>query len=150
VFNVRTNSDGTESFLRARLLASATAAMVVAMSLIAPTVALAAPKVGPGSFASSLAGCPGEPRSTCLYNTANYGGRTFIFAPPQSSRCIHGASMPGGVRSYRSGLVEGYLYSGTDCTGRTHAVQHDISRPDIGFQARSFEVACVRCRSGDE
>ncbi|GAA0947052.1 peptidase inhibitor family I36 protein [Pseudonocardia zijingensis] len=52
------------------------------------------------------------------------------------------------TRSYMnkgSGL-EGYFHSEPGCAGDTRAVLSTSESTDIGFTARSFEVACVSCR----
>lgn len=44
--------------------------------------------------------------------------------------------------------LEGGFFESSFCSGRSYPVTYGGSSRDIGFQATTFEAACVSCRSG--
>lgn len=99
--------------------------------------------LAPAPAASAAAQCFSN--QWCGYRENNFvteeWATSFVYP---NGHCI--TTSLNGARSYdNNSNNEGYLYSGTNCTGTVHAMTHHSDSPNIGFRALSYYSACVSC-----
>ncbi|MEJ3655918.1 peptidase inhibitor family I36 protein [Actinomycetes bacterium KLBMP 9759] len=116
--------------------------MPVVAAMVAAGLMAAGQPAAATTESSALACSPGF----CAYPNSKYGGNGI---PVYDGECQTFA-FAGVRRSYINNTnIEGYFYSGFNCTGQSRAVTHGSRSEDLGFAAASFGSACVSCRSED-
>ncbi|MQA77020.1 MAG: hypothetical protein GEV10_00820 [Streptosporangiales bacterium] len=121
-------------------LAAAILAVLTSASLASPASAAPTPATESAQAGTCAAG------DFCIWRYRNYTGTIGVIIDQPNGSCPWKLDK----QSYINNTgIEGYFYSGANCTGRVKPVTHN-SRGNIGFVARSFKHACVSCRTTDE
>ncbi len=129
-----------------RSLASLACLIALFTALLPGTAAAAGPQASPG--AESRVACGGL-QCIAFYSGTNYTGTKDTWYE-LSTGCISQAYIGQPVRSYdnRGSRLEGYFYSGQNCTGTLiYTVFYNSRSANIGGTAYSFRADCVSCRS---